>query len=261
MILRRIIAHFRKQEWTAIAIDFLIVVVGVLVATEVSNWNASRLMRQQGADFTERLVTDLREEAWGHQFYLEYYNEVLVNAERALAVLERRTSASDEALLIAAYRGTQYKRNVRRRATYDELTSTGAIGLIEDAELRGTAMRVFTAQLMNELAVGEISQYRERFRMIVPMEVQSALADACGDRIPIVGDYSSIVNSLDYECSLDLSPSVLSESAATLRADQTLLMLLRLRIADLNTTLGNLETYNALFQPYRDNLNAAGPAP
>lgn len=260
MILRRIIAHVRKQEWTAIGIDFLIVVVGVLVATEVSNWNASRLMRQQGAQFTERLVTDLHEEAWGHQFYVEYYSEVLANAERALAVLERRTNMSDEVLLVGAYRATQYKRNVRRRATYDELTSTGAIGLIEDTDLRGTAMRVFTAQLMNELAVGEISQYRERFRMIVPMETQSALADACGDRIPIVGDYNSIVNSLDYECSLDLSPSVLSESADALRTDQTLLMLLRLRVADLKTTLGNLDTYNALFQPYRDNPNAAEPA-
>ena len=28
MILRRVIAHFRKQEWAAIAIDFLIVVFG-----------------------------------------------------------------------------------------------------------------------------------------------------------------------------------------------------------------------------------------
>ncbi len=261
MILRRIIAHFRKQEWTAIGIDFVIVVVGVLVATEASNWNASRLMRQQGAEFSERLVTDLREEAWGHQFYVEYYGEVLTNAERALAVLERRTHASDETLLIAAYRATQYKRNVRRRATYDELTSTGAIGLIQDAELRGTAMRVFTAQLMNELAVGEISQYRERFRMIVPMEVHDALADACGDRIPIVGDYSSIISSLDYECSLDISPSVLSESAAALRSDETLLMLLRLRVADLKTTLGNLDTYSALFRPYRDDPNAAEPAP
>jgi hypothetical protein len=29
MILRRIISHFRKREWTAIGIDFVIVVVGV----------------------------------------------------------------------------------------------------------------------------------------------------------------------------------------------------------------------------------------
>ena len=73
MILRRVMEHLRKQEWTAIGIDFVIVVVGVLVATEVSNWNATRLLRQQGAEFSERLVGDLREEAWGYQFYTEYY--------------------------------------------------------------------------------------------------------------------------------------------------------------------------------------------
>ncbi len=38
MILRRVIAHFRKQEWTAIAIDFVIVVVGVFVGVQVNGW-------------------------------------------------------------------------------------------------------------------------------------------------------------------------------------------------------------------------------
>lgn len=42
MLLRRVISHLRKQEWTAIGIDFLIVVIGVFVATQVSNWNAER---------------------------------------------------------------------------------------------------------------------------------------------------------------------------------------------------------------------------
>jgi len=39
MILRRVIEHFRKQEWTAIGLDFLIVVVGVFIGIQVSNWN------------------------------------------------------------------------------------------------------------------------------------------------------------------------------------------------------------------------------
>lgn len=41
MILRRVIKHFRKQEWTAIAIDF--VVVGVLISFQVSNRNDARI--------------------------------------------------------------------------------------------------------------------------------------------------------------------------------------------------------------------------
>jgi hypothetical protein len=39
MILRRIIGHFRQQEWTAIAIDFVIVVLGVVIGIQVSHWN------------------------------------------------------------------------------------------------------------------------------------------------------------------------------------------------------------------------------
>jgi hypothetical protein len=42
MILRRVIAHFREQEWTAIGLDFLIVVVGVFVGLQVNNWNEAR---------------------------------------------------------------------------------------------------------------------------------------------------------------------------------------------------------------------------
>ncbi|MBL4870815.1 MAG: hypothetical protein JKX72_07665 [Robiginitomaculum sp.] len=42
MILRRVIKHVRNQEWTAILIDFLIVVIGVFVGLQVSNWSVAR---------------------------------------------------------------------------------------------------------------------------------------------------------------------------------------------------------------------------
>ena len=50
MILRRVIAHFRKQEWTAIAIDFGIVVLGVFVANQVTVLNQQPLERRAEAE-------------------------------------------------------------------------------------------------------------------------------------------------------------------------------------------------------------------
>jgi hypothetical protein len=41
--LRRIIAHFHRQEWTALAIDYVLVVVDVLLGIRVLNWNAVRV--------------------------------------------------------------------------------------------------------------------------------------------------------------------------------------------------------------------------
>ncbi len=58
MILRRVIAHFRKQEWTAIFLDFLIVVVGVFVGLQVNIWNTARLDRVDAVEILGSLEQD-----------------------------------------------------------------------------------------------------------------------------------------------------------------------------------------------------------
>lgn len=55
MILRRITQHVRDQNWTAIAIDFVIVVVGVFLGIQVSNWNGERAMRAEERDLLARM--------------------------------------------------------------------------------------------------------------------------------------------------------------------------------------------------------------
>jgi hypothetical protein len=59
MILRRVIKHFRNQEWTAIFLDFLIVVVGVFVGLQVSNWNAAQATRQDYRMAVERYKAEI----------------------------------------------------------------------------------------------------------------------------------------------------------------------------------------------------------
>ena len=59
MILRRVINHFRKQEWTAIAIDFVIVVLGVFVANQVTVLNQQRLERRAEAELIVQLRADV----------------------------------------------------------------------------------------------------------------------------------------------------------------------------------------------------------
>ena len=143
MIRRRVIEHIKNQQWTAVGIELIIVVLGVFIGLQVSNWNQERTTAQQAANFADRLKADLREEYWAYQLQIAYNREVLANADRAASALEGKTTMSDEALLVSAYRATQYKQRLRRRSTYDELISTGTIGLIRDQKLRDTAMRLY----------------------------------------------------------------------------------------------------------------------
>ena len=245
MILRRIVAHFRRQEWTAIAIDLVIVVLGVVIGIQVSNWNEARVVDRQAAVFTEHLKDDLREEDWGYQLLIAYNREVLAHAELAVAALEGTAPLSDEALLVSAYRATQYKQRLRRRSTYDELISTGTIGLIRDRALRDTAMRLYNvATIENLVREGMQSRYREAFRMTLPSPVQRALGKQCGDRYIEPGDYAGLVGLLDYPCTTGLPAQVIGDAAAALRSRPELVPLLRLRIADLDTRLVDLTSNN-----------------
>jgi hypothetical protein len=60
MILRRVIQHVKKQEWTAICIDLVIVVVGVFIGIQVSNWNAERADRSAEKRHLEEIAEDLQ---------------------------------------------------------------------------------------------------------------------------------------------------------------------------------------------------------
>ncbi|MBS0486977.1 MAG: hypothetical protein JSS13_06530, partial [Proteobacteria bacterium] len=60
MKLRRLAEHLRQLHWTMIAVDLVIVVLGVFIGMQASNWNADREQDQKSAVFTQRLKADLR---------------------------------------------------------------------------------------------------------------------------------------------------------------------------------------------------------
>ncbi len=61
MLVRRVIEHVKHQNWTAVALDFVIVVVGVFIGIQVSNWNAARGARAKEYGYLLRLHEDLEQ--------------------------------------------------------------------------------------------------------------------------------------------------------------------------------------------------------
>lgn len=241
MLLRRVIEHVREQNWTAIGIDFLIVVIGVFVGIQVSNWNEDREARKRGAEFTERLRADLHFERGFYAYMGDYYRDVRDAAEATVNALTGAAALSNHDLLVNAYRATQYRDALRRRSTYDELVSTGSLGLIKDAELLNIASRAYQLAVLDNLSrEGRDSLYRQAFRMIIANDVQRELSRQCGDRNVIRADFEGIAAELGYPCKLELPPEVIDAAAQALRSDPMLVRYLRLRIADLETRRGDL---------------------
>ncbi|CAN5636316.1 hypothetical protein BH23GEM3_BH23GEM3_02680 [soil metagenome] len=61
MLLRSVVKHVREQNWFAVGLDFFIVVVGVFIGLQVSNWNEARSAEQRRDQVKAILITDLRD--------------------------------------------------------------------------------------------------------------------------------------------------------------------------------------------------------
>ena len=202
--------------------------------------------------FTQRLKADLRVEAWNFEMLVGYYGQVAANARRTVDALTGQAKLSDEQLLVAAYRATQYVDNTRQRSAYDELTSTGELALVHDRTLRKLAMDIYSMRDFDWfIDEGRHAAYRTEFRRIVPYRVQDALGEACGDHLVLPGDYAGIPTTLEYPCHVDLPPAQIAATAAALRANPALPALLNLRIMDVDTNVANLTFYQT---PLRDGL-------
>lgn len=241
MILRRLTQSLKEQNWTAIVIEFVLLVIGVFLGIQVGNWNQEREQRNMSVAFSARLREDLRREQWVEQMVIEYNRQVRKNAEHTLAALDGRQSLSDEQFLISAYRATQYLYSNSNRSTYNELVSTGTMDLIADVRLRKIANDAFTTPLYGQITErAQNSEYRKLFRETVSFDVQNALSARCGDRPARALDYTALKYVLDYPCTLGLPATSIRDAASALRAQPRLLPALQLRHADLGTAITDL---------------------
>jgi len=63
MILRRLAESIRRQDGVSIAVEIIIVVLGVFIGIQVANWNDARSDRHREQAFLQALVEDVRQDA------------------------------------------------------------------------------------------------------------------------------------------------------------------------------------------------------
>ncbi len=139
MILRRVTAHFRNQEWAAVAIDFVIVVLGVVIGIQVSNWNEGRVLRERERIHLEQLLIDLESDRVTGARGVAAANRIDDAADAVLAVLEGTPQAaaiSDADLMRHLLEAGYAYLPQGNPTTYNEMISTGALGLMQSVELK-----------------------------------------------------------------------------------------------------------------------------
>ncbi len=154
MILRRVIAHFRKQEWTAIALDFLIVVVGVFIGIQVSNWNAEMADRRTETEYLRQLQGDLRniQAEIDAQIEFEQFHANLANDVYDLILND--ASAQRAQKINMGLNELAVRRTLRIQSpTFLDLQGSGRLEIIADPGLRAAIISYFFHASRREAAL------------------------------------------------------------------------------------------------------------
>ncbi len=169
MILRRLATSIRKQDWFAVVIETLIVVMGVFLGLQVNNWNEARQEAGLETDFLAGIVLDLQGDEQDLIFAINSAEASIGAARYALAaaglnppdlmslssnddaepliefvVPADRILSDDERLRLWSLTVVRYYATQSSTA-FDTLMSTGRLDLIQDNNLVA-GLQVYSAQ-------------------------------------------------------------------------------------------------------------------
>ncbi len=220
MILRRVISHFRKQEWTAIALDFLIVVFGVFIGMQVNNWNAARVDRVRAHEYLQRIGADLDADIATYKDRIGFWAKVANYGAKGLDYAETGDAkgASQWDLLLAFFQSSQVAEYFTTQPTYDELKSAGEIGLVADTGLRNGLAQYYSLGV--NPAMAERPHYREHVRGVIPLHLQTYIWDNC-----YTSDIKARQTMLD--CAAPVGEAEAARVVDAIRADAALMAELR----------------------------------
>jgi len=251
MIQPRLTANLRAQNWTAITIDFLIVVIGVFLGIQASNWNQARLEKRETEHLLQRIRPQIDQILVFAASARDYYATTRRFAETAFAGWNGDPKVSDNDFVIAAYQASQIY-GFGASQSWAAVFGADQLRNIDDDRVRVPLARLMTFDTQRLNAESVFSRYRDDVRLVIADPVQQAIRNSCGDRLR-VGELADIT--LPHSCSLQLDPGTAKQVAADLRSQSQLSRELALHLSMVSVYLNYLAQYEDEARFVRDRLS------
>ena len=138
MIFRRISEHVRKQNWLAVGLDLIVVVVGIYLGLQADAWMSAKQDRDLEVEYLERLVSDMDESIVAQRSNIQTFDHGTVAIDYIAELQKSGTfDGFDEDRLILGLNSIGWVAPpATNMITIRELQSTGNISLIRDVSIR-----------------------------------------------------------------------------------------------------------------------------
>lgn len=138
MLLRRLAEHLRTQNWTAICLDLVIVVLGIFLGLQASQWYESRREAQLEETILNRLGEEFEAIAAEANSAIKFHQDEIIALEEMRRSLRdgKKGPDTDVAFQTGLASAMAFDLGPGRSGTYAELLSSGSFRLLRNPALR-----------------------------------------------------------------------------------------------------------------------------
>ncbi len=181
MILRRLSQSLKEQNWTAIIIEFVLLVVGVFLGIQVANWNGQRADNERAQAYMVRIQRDFNTDLQTIERREVYWGKVAAYGKQAIRYAETGELVDGSAwkTVLAFYQASQVLQWYRADSTYQDMRSGGDLGLIRDETLRDDISRHYAGSASAAYLYALQPEYRKIVRGLTPQVVTDHIWTVC----------------------------------------------------------------------------------
>lgn len=163
MIVKRVALAMRRQDWTAVAIEFVLVVTSVLMAFQINEWSTEEGARAERTAATKRLLNEAELTVAYLRAGVATQQRLVDDLDYTLGHIQEGSwrSADHDRMASALLRIINAAAPAPPSSVYDDLVASGTLGKIGEAELR-TAVADYRATLAFH------ARYVDYFRQRMP---------------------------------------------------------------------------------------------
>ena len=236
MILRQLASQLRHRDWLSVLLEIGIVIVGILIALQLDNWNQERKGRAQADVWRAAMVEDLRATQRSLLGRISYYEQALDFAEFALpAMLESEPVSTDEGwnIVLGAFQAGQIWPLRISGATYREVQAAGMLDSIGARTVITKIVNYYEVSAFDiEVISGGSPPYRDMIREEMPWPIQKHIWNSNCQSDSVNENDGGFTFRLEHCVKPDLDEQIL-EAGDDFRKDRDLQDKLRGRMSQL----------------------------
>lgn len=226
MIFKRFAANLRAQNWFAIAIELLIVIVGVFIGTLVANWNEDRLERAETVQMLHELQPQLLSLKGTFNALDNLYGSTKGFAATAFAGWRGDPAISDRDFVIAAYQASRVSFTGINSDSWSQIFGSDRLRQLKDRQLKADLASLMS-QDYTSIERELFTPYRTGVRKVIPEDIQDAILQRCASLAHGTTDIAILYK----RCPIDFPDARFATAARDLRAHPELVGELRWHVA------------------------------